>query len=318
MALRATLLGATGFTGAELLRYLGRHPALALAAAGVRGEGAAERLPHLSTDELPLVSVEEAAATESDVCFSCLPSGLLKAHLERVAAPLIIDLADDFRASEDWVYGITEFARRSVSTASRIANPGCYPSATLLCLIPFVAQSWIEGPLIVDAMSGLSGAGRKPEDRLLHAVAHDNVGAYGTTTHRHVGEIENGLTRYGAASMTLSFTPHLVPLARGLLVTARGRLTRQVDDQAVGQLLRDTYADEPFVRVVSEWPQTKAVMGSNHALVSARVDDRTGFLIASCAIDNLGKGAAGQALQNANLALGLEETAGLDGGGLWP
>lgn len=301
-----------------MLRHLGRHPALALVAAGVRSEPDPSRLPHLLGTELPLVDVGRAAAAEADVCFSCLPAGVLENYLDSIAAPLLIDLADDFRASPEWVYGLTEFGRAQVAEATRIANPGCYPTATLLCLIPFAARGLIEGPLVVDALSGVSGAGRKTEDRLLFAVAEGNAGAYGTVSHRHIPEMERGLARFGSLTASVSFTPHLVPVARGLLVTARARLAGPLDDADALEVLRETYASEPFVHVTPDWPQTKAVMGSNSAIVSARIDQRNGWLIASCAIDNLGKGAAGQAIQNANLALDLEETAGLEASGLWP
>ncbi len=175
----------------------------------------------------------------------------------------------------------------------------------------------IDGPVIVDAMSGISGAGRKLEDRLLAAVADGNVGAYGSTQHRHVPEMEAALSRLGDAT-AISFTPHLVPIARGLLATARARLRTGLDDEGALAILNSAYEAEPFVTVTADWPSTKAVSGSNHAHVSARVDARNGLLICSAAIDNLGKGAAGQAIQNANRILGLEETTGLESLGVWP
>jgi N-acetyl-gamma-glutamyl-phosphate reductase len=320
MGTTAAVLGATGYAGGELLRLLVGHPdfdVLALAGDRRAGEGAEEALAHLTGSGLPAVcTLSEAAAAGADVCFSCLPPGVL----EEVgpAARLVIDLADTHRADSAWVYGLTEYARESLPRAGQIANPGCYPTATLLCLAPFVAAGVIDEPVVVDALSGISGAGRKSEDRLAYATATSSVGAYGTTSHRHVPEIERGLARFGGNDLIVSFTPHLVPMSRGLLVTARAPLARELNDDEAIEILSDRYAHEPFVSVITGWPSTKPVSGSNHAHVSARVDERAGFLIVSAAIDNLGKGAAGQAVQNANVALGLEETTGLEGLGVWP
>jgi N-acetyl-gamma-glutamyl-phosphate reductase len=172
--------------------------------------------------------------------------------------------------------------------------------------------------VVVDAISGISGAGRSGADHLSFSVASAGFTAYGTTGHRHVPEIERGLTRFGAMDAPISFTPHLAPAARGLLATARARLRSPMTDADALDVLRDAYEREVFIHVTDEWPSTKALTGTNRAQVTARVDARTGWLIASAAIDNLGKGAAGQALQNANVVLGLEETAGLEQLGVWP
>ncbi len=314
------MLGASGYAGAEILRLLARHPAIsvvAVAAGSREGRRVGDVLPHLSGEiDLELTSVEEAAAA-ADVCFSCLPHGTLPAHLDAVAAEVVIDLGDDFRAAPGWAYGLPELARPR-PPARCIANPGCYPTATLLCLVPFARAGAIDGTVVVDALSGVSGAGRAAEDRLLFANVTGGASAYGTVAHRHVAEIERGLALFGGLQTTVSFTPHLVPMARGLLVTARARVSSPIDDDVALQILQEAYADEPFVYVSREWPSTKAVAGSNNAHVSARVDRRAGFLVCSAAIDNLGKGAAGQAVQNANAALGLAETAGLEGIAVWP
>ncbi|MFN2587216.1 MAG: N-acetyl-gamma-glutamyl-phosphate reductase [Actinomycetota bacterium] len=321
MGASAAVLGASGYTGAEILRLLARHPAITVvaAAAGTRaGLPLAEVHPHLrGAVDVELTSIDRAAAA-ADVCFSCLPHGTLPAHLGAVAADVVVDLADDFRASEAWTYGLTELARAGVAGTRRIANPGCYPTAALLCLVPFARAGAIGGSLVVDALSGLSGAGRAAEDRLLFANVAGGASAYGSVSHRHVAEIERGLRVFGGLETTVSFTPHLVPMPRGLLVTARARLTHPLTDAAALGVLEEAYEDEPFVRVVREWPSTKAVAGSNHASLSARVDERAGYLVCSAAIDNLGKGAAGQAVQNANVALGLAETTGLEGVAVWP
>jgi N-acetyl-gamma-glutamyl-phosphate reductase len=230
----------------------------------------------------------------------------------------VVDLSDEHRGDVAWIYGLCEFNRDSVPGKKLIANPGCYPTATLLALVPFARAGLIEGPVIVDAMSGTSGAGRKGEDHLLHASLDGNVTAYGSVTHRHIPEMERGLASYGRLEATVSFTPHLVPIARGLLVTARARITGQIDDGDALEVLETAYSTEPFVTAIEGWPSPKSVAGTNRAVVSAHVDERNGLLVASAAIDNLGKGAAGQAIQNANLALGLGETTGLDAVGVWP
>lgn len=320
MGTTVAVLGATGYAGGELLRLLHGHPDLeVLALAGDRraGEQADVVLPHLAGASLPpVVTIDEALEVAADVCFSCLPTGVLP--LEKVSSPLLVDLADTHRGVDGWVYGLPELARAQLPGATRIANPGCYPTATLLCLAPFVSAGVVSGPAIVDALSGISGAGRRGEDRLAFATAESSATAYGTTDHRHVPEIERGLAAFGGVDLAVSFTPHLVPMSRGLLVTARAPLSDDISDGDALSVLEDRYSNEPFVSVSNEWPATKAVVGTNRAHVSSRVDVRAGFLIASAAIDNLGKGAAGQAIQNANLALGVEETAGLEGLGVWP
>lgn len=320
MGTTATVLGASGYAGGELLRLLLNHPALTpRAAAGLTrsGDEAGEVLPHLTGAGIGrLVAIDEAARIEADVCFSALPSGTLDVF--DVGAEVIVDLSDDHRAHPDWAYGLPELHRSAVQGAGRVANPGCYPTAALLCLAPFFAAHLVTGPVIIDALSGLSGAGRRGEDRLAFATASDNAGAYGTVDHRHRAEIERGLALVAGEEVAVSFTPHLAPMSRGLLVTARAGLAAPLTDEDALEVLEERYASEPFVHVVSEWPSTKAVAGTNRAHVSARIDQHTGYLIASAAIDNLGKGAAGQAIQNANLCLGFAETAGLESWGTWP
>jgi len=322
MAQSAVVLGASGYAGGELVRLLAGHPALEpVAASGEASAGALLDAVHpqlTGACSLRLGTTADAAAAPADVCFSCLPSGGLGPHLDRVTAPVVIDLADDYRHRTGWTYGLSELARTEVAGAARIANPGCYPTAALLCLDPFARAGVIEGPVVIDALSGVSGAGRRALEHLSFGAASANATAYGTTEHRHIPEIERGLEIHSGLSLAVSFTPHLVPLARGLLVTARAPLTTELDDDRARGILQDAYALEPFVHVLEGWPSTKPLTGSNHAHVSAHVDRRTGLLVCSAALDNLGKGAAGQALQNANLALGLGETLGLESLGVWP
>ena len=317
----AVILGASGYSGGELLRLLAGHSGIeVLAAAGdsAAGRPLAYVHPHLASLGGAVVTAEEAVTVDADVCFSCLPGGHLAKHLDDLEANVVVDLADDFRGEAEWIYGLTEFVRGDVAEASRIANPGCYPTATLVALVPFARAGLVDGPVVVDAISGTSGAGRKPADHLSLASAGSSVTAYGTAYHRHVGEIERGLQIFGGLETTVSFTPHLAPMSRGLLATVRARLRGPLTDSEATDVLRDAYDDEAFIEVLEDWPSTKATVGSNAAHVGARVDRRTGWLVCSAAIDNLGKGAAGQALQNANLALGLAEGQGLEATGVWP
>lgn len=320
MGTSVAVLGASGYVGGELLRLLSRHSSLTVTAAG--GHAHAGQLlgdvhPHLAgLYDLRLGATEEGAGAE--VCFSCLPHGVLPEQLNGLGCDLLIDLAEDFRGDPAWAYGLPELDRGGLAGADRIANPGCYPTASLLCLVPFARAGWLKGTVIIDALSGVSGAGRVAREGLLFADLDGSAGAYGSVEHRHIAEIERGLASFAVLTTTVSFTPHLVPMARGLLVTARFRLSQAASDEDALAVLHGAYDAEPFVQVVPGWPATKSVAGTNRALVSARVDQRAGFVICSCAIDNLGKGAAGQALQNANIALGLEETTGLEGAALWP
>ena len=313
MGVRAAILGASGYSGGEVLRYLYRHPVIDVVVAaggGKAGAAVADVHPHLlDVCDLTLVPLDEALSEDADLVISCLP------HDRAVQFPSgtrVVDLSDRHRADPSWAYGLPEFFRDDVTQATRVANPGCYPTATSLAVVPFAKAGLIEGPVIVDAMSGTSGAGKKGEDHLLHAAADSAIGAYGAVAHRHVPEMERVLTRGAGSEMVVSFTPHLVPMSRGLLVTARAALNRSASDEEVLEVLRTAYAAESFVSVTAGWPSTKSVAGTNRAIVSARVDQRAGMVICSAAIDNLGKGAAGQAIQNANLMLGLDEATGLE------
>lgn len=314
------VLGASGYAGGELLRLLTGHPSfeVVVASAGRRaGSELGAVLPQLRGGSAGVfVTTDEALATEVDVWFCCLPSGSDEAG--SAAGRVVVDLSDAHRADPDWVYGLPELGRGELRGATQIANPGCYPTAVQLALGPFVRAGVVGDVAIVDAISGVSGAGRKDEDRLLFSNLDGDVSAYGSVTHRHIPEMERGLLRYGGADVTISFTPHLAPLSRGLLATCRMPLTAELDIDAARSLIRTAYRDEPFVSVVDGWPSPKAVSGSNHVHLSVQVDERAGWLIVSAALDNLGKGAAGQAIQNANLASDLPETMGLEALGVWP
>lgn len=314
-------MGASGYSGGEILRLLFGHPGLeVVAAAGDTrsGEPIAEVHPHLAGHCAERFGTStEAVTAEVDVLFSCLPSGSSTALLNGARAACVVDLGDDHRASPGWTYGLTEYVRSSMP-AERVANPGCYPTAALLGLLPFALAGAMEGSVTITGLSGVSGAGRGPADHLSFAHMTGGVSAYGPTEHRHVPEIERGLAGIGGFEGPVSFIPHLVPMSRGLLVTARAGVTPGFTDEDARRLLESRYGEERFVHVLEHWPGTKAVAGTNHALVHARVDARNSLLLCSVAIDNLGKGAAGQAIQNANLALGLDEHLGLEGLAAWP
>jgi N-acetyl-gamma-glutamyl-phosphate reductase len=322
MGATATVLGASGYAGGELLRLLAHHPVLTVAGIGAHsrsGEPVGDALPHVAGVMKGTFGASgEVAAVEADVCFSCLPSGELAPLLEDLRAEVVVDFSDEHRADPGWVYGLPELNRAALPGATRIANPGCYPTATLLCLVPFAAAGVIAGPIVVDALSGSSGAGRTSAPHLMLAELAGNATAYGSTEHRHVPEMERGMRAFAGLDATVSFTPHLIPTARGLLVTARAPLAVELDDGGARAILHDAYDAEPFVDVLDGWPGTKALSGSNSAHVSARVDARSGYLVASAAIDNLGKGAAGQAIQNVNAVLGIDETTGISALGVWP
>ena len=330
--------GASGYAGAELLRLLAGHEAFELSVAmGQRHEGTAvaEHTPSLAAAYPGLIY--EATSAEGldglDLVFLALPHGASQAIVPDLIGRVgtIVDLGADFRLDpatyELWygdvhtspelcrsfVYGLVERARPSLSGATMIASPGCYPTAATLALAPFADADLIDlSDVIVDAASGVSGAGRASTDRLHFAAVDESYSAYGLLDHRHTAEMEQNL---GA---TVLFTPHLAPMVRGMLVTAHARPTASLSTAEAIELLHLAYDDEPFVHVVTEPPSTKQASGSNSAFVTARVDIRTGRLLVLCAIDNLGKGAAGQAIQAANVAVGLNEGMGLSAVGLYP
>lgn len=320
MGIPGTVLGASGYSGGELVRLLCAHPAFELVALGAEraaGRPLATVQPHVAAHDLPpLVTTAQALEREAEIVFSCLPADAPATAELGDRRGVVIDLSDAHRSADGWIYGLTEFARDDLT--DRVANPGCYPTAALLALVPFARAGAIGSPISIAAMSGLSGAGRSNDDTYSLASAYGDAAAYGTARHRHVPEMERYLKAFSGFDATVSFTPHLIPMSRGLLATIRAPLVATLDDASALQVLHDAYDKEPFVEVAEEWPRTKSVAGSNLATVSARVDERAGLLICSAAIDNLGKGAAGQALQNANVIFGLEETLGLARSGVWP
>ncbi|HUV09273.1 MAG TPA: N-acetyl-gamma-glutamyl-phosphate reductase [Spirochaetia bacterium] len=339
--MKAAILGTTGYTGSILLRLLYRHPeveALLPVSSSRAGESVLQTDPGLGEGVLPklrltdgrLVSPEKARDFKPDVVFSALP------HLKsaELCSPffkkcVVIDLSADFRIKDvelfakaygekpsredllgDAVYGLCEWNTGDIKTADIIANPGCYPTATLLPLLPLASQNQIEGDVIINAISGISGAGRKLSENLLYCERTENTTVYlPGTSHRHWAEIADELWM-GNRALKPYFTPHMAPLKRGISVTTYARLTGGATEKSVRQALSGSYAGRPFVRLKEETlPQTLDVWGSNRCDIGWRIEDGSIFLFS--VIDNLMKGASGQAVQNMNLRFGLDERMGL-------
>lgn len=320
------------------------YPALAGAAAAANGGGAAAA----AAEAAPLVyeTLDVASAKERcDGFFVCAPHGVAMDVVPDLLDEdhWVIDLSADFRLADPEVYaawygcdhaapvllaeaayGLTELFREDVAGARLVANPGCYPTAALLALAPALSAGLIAGgSVVIDAKSGVSGAGREPSPSTAFSECAESMTAYKVACHRHTPEIEEGMARLTGAPDAVSFTPHLAPMVRGILATCYGTLAGggapgaaagKPDTAAIVELYREHYAEEPFVHVLDagEMPATKSVSGSNRCHIGVAVDERTGRLVAVSAIDNLVKGASGQAVQNMNVMLGFDETAGLD------
>lgn len=340
MPIKVAIVGVTGYAGGELARLLLRHGGVTLVAAVARshqGEALRDVQAHLHAAPESLRIGSEVG--DAEVVFTALPAGeaAKQARQWLVEGRRIVDIGSDFRltdpaAYERWygythpapellaeaVYGLTEYARAALPTARIVANPGCYPTASLLALAPAVMQHLVDPDVIVDAKSGVSGAGRVVEDAYLYGTVDESVRAYGVPRHRHTPEIAQQLGVLGGVTTRLTFTPHLIPMTRGLIATCYATLRPGVTAAQVGDAYAERYAREPFVRQVDAFPPTKATLGSNWCLVHAVVDEDNRRLIVVAVLDNLVKGAAGQAIQNMNLMCGLPETTGLDALPLWP
>jgi N-acetyl-gamma-glutamyl-phosphate reductase len=344
--LRVGIVGATGYVGAELIRILSRHPnvdIVGLAGRDRQDEPIGTHHPHLAGTDLTVTT----HLPEVDAAFLALPHGAAVDLVPDLiaAGAAVIDLGPDFRLRDPddyprWyglehprpdllelaVYGLPELHREELQALADqevaiVGSPGCYPTATLLALAP-LARAGLIGDLVVDAKSGVSGAGRDPKPEMMFGEVDESVKAYGLGGHRHVAEIEQELA-YAAVdggldpdanpgAIAVDFLPHLIPMVRGILSTNHVRPTRSVSQAQVDALYEASYAAEPFVTIVTTPPATKHTTGSNFVHVYVRVDDRTGRIIAIAVEDNLVKGAAGQAVQSFNIVHGLPEMAGLD------
>jgi N-acetyl-gamma-glutamyl-phosphate reductase len=331
------VVGGTGYTGVELLRLLSRHPQVELVAITSRGDAGtavSDMFPSLrGRVNLKFVTPQDAALDKCDAVFFATPNGIaMKQAAELVAAGVrVIDLAADFRISdiaewEKWygmthaapelvaeaVYGLPETSREQIRTARVLANPGCYPTAVQLGFLPLVEAGVVDlAHLIADAKSGVSGAGRKAEVHALFSEAADSFKAYGVPGHRHLPEIRQGLSRFARQPVGLTFVPHLTPMIRGIHATLYGRLTKDVDLQA---LYEQRFAGEPFVDVLppGSHPETRSVRASNMCRIAVHRPQGGDTVVVLSVIDNLVKGAAGQAVQNLNIMFGVEESTGLD------
>ncbi len=334
--IKVGIVGGTGYTGVELLRLLARHPGVELTAITSRGEAGtavADMFPNLrGAVSLRFSDPKEAPLESCDVVFFATPNGIaMKQATALLAAGVrVIDLAADFRITEvsvwekwygmthacpelvaDAVYGLPEVNRDAIRSARLVANPGCYPTATQLGFLPLVESGCIDlANLIADAKSGVSGAGRKAETHILFSEASDNFKAYGVGGHRHLPEIRQGLSRAAGRDVGLTFVPHLTPMIRGIHATLYARITKEVDFQT---LFEERYASEPFVDVLppKSHPETRSVRAANTCRLAIHRPQDGNTLVILSVIDNLVKGAAGQAVQNMNIMFGLDECSGL-------
>ena len=339
--IKAGIVGGTGYTGVELLRLLSQHPGVELAVITSRKESGtpvAALFPSLrGRVSLAFSEPGQAILRKCDVVFFATPNGVAMSEARALldAGARIVDLSADFRIRdvEEWerwyktrhaapdlvaqaVYGLCEVNRERLRGARLVANPGCYPTAVQLGFLPLVESDAVDlDHLIADAKSGVSGAGRKTEQQLLYAEAADNFAAYGVTGHRHWPEIRQGLADMAGREVGLAFTPHLVPMIRGILATLYGRVTRELDFQA---LYEERFSGEPFVDVLpaGSHPDTRSVRAANVCRIAVHRPResalRADTLVVLSVIDNLVKGASGQAVQNMNIMFGLPETIGLE------
>lgn len=342
---KVAIVGASGYVGAEILRLVVTHEDMEVSAAtgsSSAGTPIAGRYPHLSgvLGDLTFSSYSPDIAEGTDVTFLALPHGQSQQIIPelRTATKRIIDLSADFRFFDAGIYqqwygethqqpgllgefvtGLPELFRSELAGADQIAVSGCYVTAASIALAPFVGAELVEPKgIIVDAASGTSGAGRTSKPGMTFSAVDENFSAYGLLDHRHTPEMEMVVGRHSGHDVQLLFTPHLAPMSRGILATCYGRPVGSFTTEDALACLDDFYANEPFVTVSPTPPATKSTLGSNSVHLTARVDPRTGWVMVISALDNLVKGAAGQAIQCANIALGLPETSGLPIAGMFP
>lgn len=342
------IIGASGYSGSELLRFLANHPGelhVALCTsetyAGRRVDSVLPHLRGLISCEFEALNIN-SLKEKVDVVVLAVPHKVSMAFVPQILAQglRVVDFSADYRLKdadtyeawyhvphtspellEEAVYGLPERYREDIRTARLVANPGCYPTSAILAAAPLLDSGAVElNSLIVDSKSGISGAGPKPRDTTHYPNRESNVVAYNIGVHRHTPEIEQELSAVAGEPLCVSFTPHLVPMTRGILSTLYLHLKQELSTETMLERYAAFYANEPFVRVLpaGEYPQTKAVLGSNYCDIGLEVDARTNRVVVMAAIDNLGKGAAGAVVQNLNLMFGFNETSGLQSPGLMP
>jgi N-acetyl-gamma-glutamyl-phosphate reductase len=326
------IVGVSGYGGAELLRLAAGHPSFELAYVGgesTAGQALAQRFPALAGDPAGKLVIEPFVPERIagiELLFASLPTGKSREPLAKVAKDIrIVDVGGDHRFAAGWTYGLTELPgqREKIRGAKRLANPGCYPAAALLALAPLVKEGLIEPEgIVIDAKSGVTGTGRGGASDFGYAETNEDLFAYGLEAHPHVPEMEQALAQVAGRKATVAFTPHLVPMTRGILATCYARPRGAADAKHLYAAAEACYRGEPFIKVLplenGRSAHTGWATGSNLAFLSYAVNARTGLVVALGAIDNLGKGASAQAVQNANLMTGQPETAGLAGLPLWP
>jgi N-acetyl-gamma-glutamyl-phosphate reductase len=344
---RVAICGGSGYTGSELLRILSQHTGVevnAVTSEKSAGKKVTDLFPHLvKYSNLNYGPMEkDRLLSKADIFFMALPHAASQEAVDFFfqKGKRVIDLSADYRLSdpvvyEEWyntphhyhntlkraVYGLPELYRKVIKKARLIANPGCYPTSALLAIYPALKAGLIDPEsIIVDSKSGTSGAGRKADVAVSFCEVNEGFKAYGVGVHRHTPEIEQGLSDIAGRAVMIDFTPHLVPIDRGIVTTAYAKLTKKISTGKVVELYNRKYVNEPFVKVLEEgfYPNAKHVRGSNYCFIGIKVNERTNTLVMASTIDNLVKGASGQAVQNMNIMLGFEETTALEGLALCP
>ena len=344
--MKAGIINVTGYAGVELARILSAHPEVEIVS--VTGRSSAGQLlshvfPHLDTFDM---KISEEIQEDVDIVFSALPHGVsAKTLIPFIESGIkVVDISADFRIKDplvyqEWygqthsavscleksVYGLPEIHRDEIANAQLIANPGCYPTGAILALMPAVQSNIIESKIIIDSKSGVSGAGKKLDVNNLYSEVNESIKAYGLDGHRHLPEIKQQMDLISGSSNSITFIPHLTPMTRGILSTCYGALNKfsiaSSDGDLKGmvnQIYKDYYSNERFIKILPDPPSTKHTLGSNSCSIYVTVDERTNTFIAISAIDNLIKGAAGQAVQNMNLLFGLPEDEGLRNLSIYP
>lgn len=340
MKLKVGIIGATGYGGLELIRLLHNHPEIEqidLFTSSEEGTLFSEKYPHLlNIHDQPMQAIETDKIRQLDTVFFSTPAGVTTSLLPPLigTGPKLIDLAGDFRLKdpeiyEKWykkdapdrqllnrsVYGLPEWNKEQIKEAEFIANPGCYPTAVLLSLLPLLKHQLIDGShLVIDAKSGVSGAGNKPSAATHFSETNENFSIYKLHQHQHIPEIEQAMNLFADESSPITFTTHLVPMTRGIMATSYARLKEGATEQQLIDCLQETYKDSPFVRILTDIQKigTKQVYGSNYCDIHVKVDERTNRATIVAVIDNLVKGASGQAIQNMNIQYGFDEKTGID------
>jgi N-acetyl-gamma-glutamyl-phosphate reductase len=335
---KIAIVGATGYTGSELVRILINHPEVEISAITSESR-AGENFSDVHSFfqgicELPLIKAEELNTTDIDLAFLALPHGISMDYVQKFAGSgmKLVDLSGDFRLSSpqvynDWypkkhtyakgfesaAYGIPELYGEEVKSADLVANPGCFPTTAILAIAPLLTEGLVRADsIIIDAKSGVTGAGIKAKAVNQFSSVNDNFKAYGIKSHRHSIEIQENAEKQLGGTASVQFTPHLLPVDRGILATCYLRPDGTVTEKKIREAFEKQYADHPFIRLRLEAPSIKDVRGTNYCDIFLTYDERTGNIIVISVIDNLVKGAAGQAVQNMNLMLGLPEIAGLN------